>query len=174
MCNLVAIVLSLATSATADVGRPAQTNRLPPDAYRNQYGLPVLDANERRLNYSRQEIEAAAARAPALAAPKAMEARAPGVNEPAFTAQQVWAYAAFWSGIGQSNIVVAAKREPGDLPGRGDHDVWHGRQRARAAVRSGDAGLRTGLYQPVPGQWVFGDRANRTRAASTSTRRPEL
>jgi len=105
------VVASYAGAFQTKDGKPLLT---PPERsiVRNEYGYPILDSSGNRINYSRQQLS------DQLAQTKGgSQIAESGISEEptiAFGAHQVWSYAAFGSGIGKSNIMVAAAQN-------GDH-----------------------------------------------------
>lgn len=83
----------------------------------NDYGLPVLDGRGRRIIYSKEQ----------LAGRSRLEVRERGAAEtPAFDASATRWYAAFGSGIGLSNIVVADNGDRREVyVGGGADTYWH-------------------------------------------------
>jgi len=72
---------------------------------RNEYGAPITDAFGQRFNYTQQELFAQSSRSRIHA--QALEFSPDATPQIFIGAKPVWSYAAFGSGIGKSNIIVA-------------------------------------------------------------------
>jgi hypothetical protein len=88
---------------------------------RNHYGAVVQDSNGKRINYSREQLEAQALQASANEPP--VQSR---VSEASLSSgEATWSYATFGSGIGLSNIVVAQNGAyPEIYSGGGFNSYW--------------------------------------------------
>jgi hypothetical protein len=71
----------------------------------NEYGHEILDSSGNRINYSKKKfIEQSL---PPIADPRSVKPKAMEAPQISMGGKQIWSYAAFGSGIGSSNIIVA-------------------------------------------------------------------
>jgi hypothetical protein len=72
---------------------------------RNVYGALIMDASGQRFNYSKQDLLAQSARS--MDDKHELEFSFSATPRISIGAEPIWSYAAFGSGIGKSNIIVA-------------------------------------------------------------------
>ena len=102
VASLLTLWVSVSSSLSALSAAP-QSAHPPPSIPLNSVGLPTVDSAGRRLAYSRSELSSSVPKAASVSLGMPAVAGAPGVPSS-------WQFAAFGSGIGDSNIVLTRTR----------------------------------------------------------------